>query len=68
MNYPHQIPRFLHKAGNTLWVSTVDACVDALKDGWVIDPNVLAVEPEQVEPEPIEHVTRPYFKKGKHAR
>lgn len=66
MTYPHQLPRFLHKAGNQLYVSTVDACVEALKDGWAIDPNVPAIEPE--EPEPVEHVTRPYHKKGKHAR
>jgi len=65
MNYPHQLPRFLHKASNQLYVSTVDACVEALKDGWAIDPNVPAVQPEPSEPAPIESITRPYFKKGK---
>lgn len=74
MDYPHQLPRFLHKAGGSLYVSTVDACVEALKDGWAIDPNVPAVQPEPVElpkteePDPSVTVTRPYFKKGKHAR
>ncbi len=70
MNYPHSLPRFLHKAGNTLYVSTVDACADAIKDGWTIDPNVPAEKSEPVaSPYPIdEPVTRPYFKKGKHAR
>lgn len=63
MNYPHQLPRFLHKAGNQLYVATVDACVEALKDGWLIDPNTPPAEPP--EPEPAETVRRPSFKKGK---
>ncbi len=39
IDYPHTLPRYVHKDGATLYVKTPQACEDARADGWLVDPN-----------------------------
>lgn len=51
MDYPYQIPRYVHRAGAAQLVSTEAACEAALADGWEIHPSRLApVDVEVVAP------------------
>lgn len=53
MDYPYQIPRYVHRDGAAQLVSTEAACDAALADGWEIHPSLvvpIVVDVDEVAP------------------